>query len=885
MDLVGTENFIFIEEAAYSDLKNETEEFLMKMIDEHVGDFKDQLTVMFNSLQQSFTNVSITQRHLNETKDKLKRNIRNQNEIKKSIEDDLDKLNGLKNDYEYIFTKVENAKCEETEKDKEIKLLNEEIVKITRELENETIQETFTQEDEIKKKLMEEEEDLKKDRETLKEKLDQHRFELNEVIIHKSRLEEESKYIDEENESFKKKLEHMQSNLLSEKQKKKEMEENFEKMKKDNQTLKETYEKLKQDRENLDIDIENFVRKKEDELLADKNTKLQTIQHLKTKKIPDLKKKISEYEKKIVDLNDPINKYKEIIREKEDEKKSMEKTADEYRRNKNANYDKIKQIQSEIDKFAEQRDTLKSEINEIDEELDSKKNEFNELKNETQKLSKDNEKHKIELEKLNNEIADIHNQNITLQNTNHRYINEHFGIKKESQVLEYERDNIEREKNLYAKQASDANMEHTQALEKLKNLTEAINELKAKNSNSEQKLKQQKKIYEALKADCLRFAKKYQETQVENQDLSDEKEKMEHKLSNLKIELTAKQQTLQNTIDSLSGYIANLTSDDNYIKSLTEDIQTIAQSINKFQDNNNNLKKMIAAAENDRQLQQKEYQIVVNERDFLGQKLIKRNEEITALYEKIKVLQLELTKLHSQFEKKLIEIEKLKANRNDLIEEFVKAESIIRNIFELKVVKIKLEKELILVKNKVSSLTIESRRKLNIHRWTKLEYSDPEKYELISQINALQKRLIAKTEEVNRKEELIQEKEKLYVKLKTIVARQTGADMDDALVKYQKKIKEETDRLKKMKEEIKSYRMTIRNYEYEIKRIDGKINGFKQQWFELMKKNMQEALQPLDEYPDEENNPTNDYQNDIDNDIFGNNEEYLEYYKNKLNSA
>ena len=41
---------------------------------------------------------------------------------------------------------------------------------------------------------------------------------------------------------------------------------------------------------------------------------------------------------------------------------------------------------------------------------------------------------------------------------------------------------------------------------------------------------------------------------------------------------------------------------------------------------------------------------------------------------------------------------------------------------------------------------------MNIHRWTKLEYSDPEKFELISQINSLQKRLIAKTEEVNKKE-------------------------------------------------------------------------------------------------------------------------------------
>lgn len=289
---------------------------------------------------------------------------------------------------------------------------------------------------------------------------------------------------------------------------------------------------------------------------------------------------------------------------------------------------------------------------------------------------------------------------------------------------------------------------------------------------------------------------------------------------------------------------------------------------------------MIAKAENDHQTQKKEYQIVVNERDFLDQQLIKRNEEVVTLYEKIKTLQLELSKLHSQYKKKLIEIEKLKTTRNFLIEEFVKAESIIRNIFDLKVIKIKLEKELLVTKNKVSSLTHESKKHLNIHRWTKLEYSDPEKFELISQINALQKRLIAKSEEVQKKEELIQEKEQLYIKLKSIVARQNGPDMEETLVKYQKKIKEETERLKKTKEEIKMYRNNIRSFEFEIKRIDTCINDLKNEWFTLMKKRMSEGDDLIGEYEEE----SNEEEPHPLHDILNENEEYLEYY-NKIHSA
>ena len=51
---------------------------------------------------------------------------------------------------------------------------------------------------------------------------------------------------------------------------------------------------------------------------------------------------------------------------------------------------------------------------------------------------------------------------------------------------------------------------------------------------------------------------------------------------------------------------------------------------------------------------------------------------------------------------------------------------------------------------------------MNIHRWRKLEASDPSQYEMILKIHALQKRLIMKTEEVVDKELQITEKEKLY---------------------------------------------------------------------------------------------------------------------------
>ena len=67
---------------------------------------------------------------------------------------------------------------------------------------------------------------------------------------------------------------------------------------------------------------------------------------------------------------------------------------------------------------------------------------------------------------------------------------------------------------------------------------------------------------------------------------------------------------------------------------------------------------------------------------------------------------------------------------------------------------------------------------------------------MIQKIQILQKRLISKTEEVVEKELMIQEKEKLYVELKHILARQPGPEVAEQLQIYQQTLKEKTKQMK-----------------------------------------------------------------------------------------
>ena len=60
-----------------------------------------------------------------------------------------------------------------------------------------------------------------------------------------------------------------------------------------------------------------------------------------------------------------------------------------------------------------------------------------------------------------------------------------------------------------------------------------------------------------------------------------------------------------------------------------------------------------------------------------------------------------------------------------------------------------LQRELLRERTRCKALEEELENPMNIHRWRKLEGSDPSTYEMIQKIQTLQKRLIAKTEEVS----------------------------------------------------------------------------------------------------------------------------------------
>merc|ERR1712100_878940 len=236
-----------------------------------------------------------------------------------------------------------------------------------------------------------------------------------------------------------------------------------------------------------------------------------------------------------------------------------------------------------------------------------------------------------------------------------------------------------------------------------------------------------------------------------------------------------------------------------------------------------------------------EYENVISERDILGTQLIRRNDELALLYEKLKIQLSTLRKGEAQYQERIQDIRILKLKISDLKRELHIAKQQVVNIDDLKKEVYHLQRELLQERTKVKALSEELENPMNVHRWRKLEGSDPATYELIQKVKTLQKRLIQKTEEVVEKDLQIQEKEKLYVELKSILARQPGPEVREQLEMYEENLQAKKKQMRAMQSELRTYQAQVGDYRDEIDRLTRELQEVKRKYFEQKKK--EQALQ------------------------------------------
>ncbi|XP_029632383.1 cilia- and flagella-associated protein 58 [Salmo trutta] len=527
------------------------------------------------------------------------------------------------------------------------------------------------------------------------------------------------------------------------------------------------------------------------------------------------------------------------LKMKEEEVNQMRQEIAKLTKMREATQRKFRQTEDQKLEVEQQRDMLKNQIAGLEREMESSKKQMeidkkgiDELVRERDILNKNMIKAANATEKQLN-VVKLHEQ--SKKNLDQEVMNYRDEAQKQRKII-YQ---LEKERDRYINEASDLTHKVLQHMEDIKMREMQIFEYKKKIAEAETKLKQQQNLYEAVRSDRNLYSKNLIEAQDEITEMKRKLKIMNHQIDQLREEINSKESALVK--EHLE--FQRVEKEKEALKAELQKMKQQAQETKQFIDNQEaeerKLLKIISDADAERLRQKKELDQVISERDILGTQLVRRNDELALLYEKIKIQQSMLNKGEIQYNQRVedirllkMEIKKLRREKGILAKTVANVEDLRREVYHM-------QRELLKERTRCRALEEELENPMNVHRWRRLEASDPSTYELIQKIHSLQRRLITKSEEVVEKELLLQEKEKLYVELKHILSRQPGPEAAEQLQIYQQTLRQKTKQLKALSSELNMYESQTQEYKYEIERLAHELQNIKKKYLTQKRKEQQ----------------------------------------------
>eukprot|EP00933_Yihiella_yeosuensis_P024988 TRINITY_DN1936_c0_g1_i3.p1 TRINITY_DN1936_c0_g1~~TRINITY_DN1936_c0_g1_i3.p1 ORF type:complete len:790 (+),score=229.12 TRINITY_DN1936_c0_g1_i3:233-2602(+) len=481
---------------------------------------------------------------------------------------------------------------------------------------------------------------------------------------------------------------------------------------------------------------------------------------------------------------DEGNDLRGAIKFRQDEIDHLQKEKGKLDKNLAALQKKKQQGDAETKRLEESKNTLKTELGNLTKTLESFKREaeqheksITDLLHERDILGKSLMKGD-ERSKQQVELVEMHKgQAQTLGKDLQRW-------KAELQLKLGRIHELDRQREKYASDLTQAKQRCEEAHEELRNRDVQMSQLKRSINDVRAKLGQQKNLYEAVRTDKNLYSKNLVESLEEISEMKKRFRVMYHQIEQLKEEIKEKDKAMiTEHIDHQT--ISKETEKTKHNLEAHQKQQRKSQQVVEAQQTEiKKLEATIQESEAERQNQRKEFEAVTSERNILGAQLIRRNEELALLYEKIKIQESTLGKGEAQYKNRLDSLKKQRDNIAKIKLELSVAKQQAESAEGLEKEVYHLQRELLQERTKVQALSEELENPMNVHRWRKLEGSDPEMYELIQKVRTLQKRLIAKTEEVVAKDMEIKEKERLHKELTQILEKQPGPEVLEQLEQY-----------------------------------------------------------------------------------------------------
>ncbi|KAK3882444.1 hypothetical protein Pcinc_013179 [Petrolisthes cinctipes] len=291
---------------------------------------------------------------------------------------------------------------------------------------------------------------------------------------------------------------------------------------------------------------------------------------------------------------------------------------------------------------------------------------------------------------------------------------------------------------------------------------------------TETQLEQANTLLDGLNTDNFILTRQLRNVKTEKEEAAEECRKANYLVEKLRQNLNSRDQDLQRLAAEATG----LEREVDQVRAAEQAARRVAQerqrAVEYTEGEKLGLSRLLHLHYNVEEMVKKELEEERQRRGVVTTQLARRNDEVQALRERVRLLEHILHKGDKDYSNRMQDVSTLTNEVNALRDERQVLGRHVRLVEALKVELVRLQRELIASQNKRASLEAELIQREKCHRWTTLKASDPSKYDLLRKNQLLQKRLVAATQRVAAIEGEVGHKEREVEELRRAMERSAG---------------------------------------------------------------------------------------------------------------
>nr|DAA06421.1 TPA_inf: occludin-related Y protein [Drosophila grimshawi] len=568
--------------------------------------------------------------------------------------------------------------------------------------------------------------------------------------------------------------------------------------------------------------------------------------NLKTTDFDRQKMQVEKYKSEVNSLNKAMRKHEDDVSELTKNQRNNDEIIKHLRLIEKEKSTEVIQLTSKLKKSVDDQNNASSRLFKINRkvvilnnEIMQHKNNINSLEKEVlnasgraedmrrikDSLQKERDSLRSEIIKLNNFIADLRHDltlktniisslNLDLNKLNIR-LDEAYILKSKA---EKERDEMAQEMETLYERIENYQDQLILKYNQLSDLTEKL-------SDKRRELHKFKKQLEALHSEKTTLQRSLLNTTQDRDNFRILQAETGHQTQQLTTEIGANEvkiNSLNLKIEHLNNNIKELQSE---LKNKQNLVESLRKDLREIREKSEMLAKAISNDEFRFIKMGHELDEMRKERNLVGLQMVRRNDEIVVIKEKLQISHNALDNGTTQYNQRIEDIRLLKKEISILYTERECLKNAIKSTANMRKEIVRLQRALNQERIRIRALTEDAKTPTGVHRWRILKGEDPKKFELLEKLQVLQKRTLKQSIENSNIKSRLAETEKANEGLKRMLSHMPTVEVKHKLVVQQRINRQMAKKLKAMAAERSLDEVELNWQQCTIKKYANKFNG------------------------------------------------------------